>query len=158
MDAPQSTLEIAPIEQALRLLDDQLRIVWNPMCVASRPGYIDATGKVSPPVYDGRWEIVRLQGHIDPNPVVVWIWGTELGPDRPYRAVDWSLVEFMRQWDASNREVIDAHLAIRQAEEREREHQRVTAQEGVIETLHRAATDKLHGRELWHVPVQLISS
>jgi hypothetical protein len=80
MDAPQSPVEIAPIEQALRLLDDQLRIVWNPMCVASRPGYIDAHGKVSPPVYDGRWEIVRLQGHIDPNPVVVWIWGTELGP------------------------------------------------------------------------------
>jgi hypothetical protein len=158
MDAPQSPVEIAPIEQALRLLDDQLRIVWNPMCVASRPGYIDVHGKVSPPVYDGRWEIVRLQGHIDPNPVVVWIWGTELGPARPYRAVDYSLVEFMRQWDTSNREVINAHLAIREAEEREREQQRANAQEGVIETLHRAATDKLHGRELWHVPVQLISS
>src|SRR3954471_3031712 len=127
MDAPQSAVEIAPVEQALRLLDDQLRIVWNPMCVASRPGYIDALGQVSPPVYDGRWEIIRLQGHIDPNPVVIWIWGTELGPARPYRAVDYSLVEFMRKWDASNREVIDAHLAIREAEERDREQQRATA-------------------------------
>lgn len=157
MDAPQSEVEVAPVEQALRLLDDQLRIVWNPKCLVSRPGYIDAVGNVSPPLHEGRWQIVRLQGYIDPNPTVIWTWGSELGPERPYRAVDYSLVEFMRQWDASNRRVIDEHVAIREAEERARKKEREAAHEGVIETLHRAATDKMHGRELWHVPIQLTS-
>lgn len=157
MDAPQSVHEVAPIEQALRLLDDSIRIIWNPACFLSRPGYIDAEGHVSPALYDGRWQIVRLNGLIDPHPTVIWTWGSELGPERPYRPVDWSLVEFMRQWDSSNREVIQNHIALREAEEREKAYLSAQAQEGVIETLHRAATDKLHGRELWPVTTQLTS-
>lgn len=157
MDQPQSVHEVAPIEQALRLLDDSVRIVWNPACFLARPGYIDVTGQASPPLHDGRWQIVRLNGLIDPHPTVIWTWGSELGPERPYRPVDWSLVEFMRQWDSSNREVIESHVALREAEERERAYQQAQANEGVIETLHRAATDKLHGRELWPVATQLTS-
>lgn len=157
MDQPQSDFEVRPVEQALRFLDDQLRIVWNPSCYLSRPGHIDVNGKVSPPLFDGRWQVIRLNGMIDPNPTVIWTWGSELGPERPYRPVDYSLVEFMKQWDASNREVIESHLALREAEERERKYQEAQSNEGVIETLHRAATDKLHGRELWPVTTQLTS-
>lgn len=138
-------------------MDDSVRIIWKADCFMVRPGFIDVLGNVSEPLFDGRWQVVRLNGLIDPHPTVIWTWGTELGPARPYRPVDWSLVEFMRQWDTSNREVIQNHLALREAEEREREYVRKQADEGVIETLHRAATDKLHGRELWPVSTQLTS-
>lgn len=157
MEQPQGDFEIRPIEQALRLLDDRLRIVWNPQCYLARPGHIDVYGKISQPLWAGRWQVVRLEGLIDPHPTVIWTWGSELSPERPYRAVDWNLVEFFRQWDSANRDVIEQHVALREAEERQKAKHEEEIVEGRKEVFHRVATDKLRGRELWPVETNLLS-
>jgi hypothetical protein len=44
VDAPQSRDEIDPIEAAIRGIDDQLRIRWNPRSYITVPGGFDVYG------------------------------------------------------------------------------------------------------------------
>lgn len=123
MDAPQSRDEIAPIEKALRQLDDRLRIEWEPRAVMVKRGGYTAEGKVIDPVYDGRWKVV-IKG--DPNRTAMWREDSLVtyvttpvtmgsGADRihamtadgPYMPVGWWLVEHMQSWDRANRDAVN---------------------------------------------------
>ena len=118
--APQSWAEVGPVEAALRLLDDGLRIVWEPRAVMVKRGNYDANGRIVNPTYEGRWKIVKVG---DPNRTALWredalvtyvttpvtIGGGDrkvhaMTADGPYAPVgDW-VVEHMRSWDRANRE------------------------------------------------------
>lgn len=100
--APQSWREeVAPIEQACQLLDDRIRIVWNPIAYLARPGAFDAHGIAIPAVYEGRYQVV-VPGALDGELVALHTLGNELGPHKPYRAVGPWLVDFLQQWDTQN--------------------------------------------------------
>ena len=100
--APQDwAQEVAPIEQACRLLDDRIRIVWNPIAYLARPGAFDAHGKTIPPLYEGRYQVV-VPGALDGQLVALHTLGNELGPHKPYRAVGPWLIEFLQRWDTQN--------------------------------------------------------
>lgn len=92
---------MAPIEQACRLLDDRIRLVWNPIAYLARPGAFDAFGVAIPPAYEGRYQVV-VPGSLDGELVALHTLGNELGPHKPYRAVGPWLVEFLQQWDTQN--------------------------------------------------------
>lgn len=123
--APQSWVdEVAPIEQACRLLDDRIRIVWNPIAYLARPGVFDALGTAIPPLYEGRYQVV-VPGTLDGELVALHTLGSELGPHKPYRAVGPWLVEFLQRWDTQNvhqaeamrQAVAESDAANRRAEE-----------------------------------------
>ena len=118
--APQSWAEVGPVEAQLRLLDDAIRIEWEPRAVMIGRGSYDANGKAVDPKYRGLWKVIKLG---DPNRTATWrdhaiityvTVPTTIGSgakkvhamqaDGPYAPVgDW-LVEHMRSWDRANRE------------------------------------------------------
>lgn len=95
---PQSPTDVDPIERELRLLDDRLRIVWNPRAFLACPGSFDAQGNAIPPRYDGRWQVILLNG--DPTPPIIYTVAED--GQKAYRPVGPGLVTFMRLWDAQN--------------------------------------------------------
>jgi hypothetical protein len=136
MDAPQSRAEVDPVEQSLRLLDDALRIEWEPRAVMVKRGGYDARGKVINPVYDGRWKVVKKH---DPFRTAMWredslvcyltapmVTGSgeakvhALTADGPYAPVGEWVVELFRSWDRANRAFVDARLKERLDEENAR--------------------------------------
>lgn len=113
MDAPQSRLEVDPVELLLRTIDDRLRIRWNPRSVVTRPGYFDVYGKAVGAQYDGRWE-VHLDGKEESIYQLKW---DGAGADA-YRPVGEWLVEFMRKWDRANVHWMEEMKQMMEEEER----------------------------------------
>lgn len=114
MDAPQSPADVRPVEQALQQLDALLTIRWNPHAYLCTPGSYDVYGHLIPARYDGRWQVVR-------NGEVVYTLAWDGEGQKAYRPVGWWLVDFMRQWDAANRNVLAEIQKMRDAETAERE-------------------------------------
>ena len=128
MMAPQSRDEVDPVERRLRVLDDRLRIEWEPKAVMAKRGGYDAFGRVISPTYDGRWAI-RLKGDpyrtttYRPDTLITYVTKpvevgsgttkiTAMSADGPYAPVgDW-LVEVMQSWDRHNREAMMRASAI----------------------------------------------
>lgn len=128
MDAPQGRDEVEPVERALRLLDDAIRIEWEPKAVMAKRGGYDAMGRVISPVYDGRWAI-RKKGDpyrttsYRPDSLIAYVTQpvtvgsgrekmTAMQQDGPYAPVgDW-LVEVMQSWDRHNRAAMERASAI----------------------------------------------
>jgi len=115
MTQPQSDAEIAPIVARLRELDPLLSIRWNPTSRMVQPPHFDATGKPYAPKYEGRWEVMREQGHgLEPGIVYVVRFDGSAGltndgrpVDDTYRPVGWWLVEYMQRWDAAQRHFLE---------------------------------------------------
>lgn len=119
MDAPQSPADVLPVETDLRRLDDRLRIVWNPSAFLACPGSFDASGNAIPARYDGRWQVIILNG--DPIPPIIYTLAEEGAGRKAYRPVGSWLVAFMQQWDTAN--VHRAHaIAAMQAAEAQAKH------------------------------------
>lgn len=155
MDAPQSRVEIDPIEAAIRALDEQLRIRWNPRSYITVPGGFDVYGNAIRPHYDGRWEVIRLVGRQDgarevgeEQYVVVYQvrWDGE-GLER-YRPVGWWLVEFLRTWDRQNVLWMEEQKRMLDEEERATRHRDTQENEELEESLSRHGRDELH-MEQW---------
>ncbi|MDB4876459.1 MAG: hypothetical protein JWM41_2905 [Gemmatimonadetes bacterium] len=118
MLAPQSDDEIRPIVDELRLLDARLDVRWNPTKIVTQPGRYTELGKLIPPKYDGRWEVILYdspdRGHAGFHPergytvlgtiteydrqggVLCWVSGGAYAP------IDARLLEVMRSADAQN--------------------------------------------------------
>lgn len=125
---PQSRDEVEPVERQLRLIDDAIRLEWEPKAVMTKRGGYDAMGRVINPVYDGRWAIVkkgdpfRTQSYRPDSricfvtaPVTIG-YGTKqitaMQEDGPYAPVGEWLVTVMRSWDEHNREAMQEASAI----------------------------------------------
>ncbi len=151
-DAPQSREEVEPVERALRLLDDDLRIEWEPLAVMTKRGGYDARGKVINPVYDGRWAVVKKGDpyrttSYRPDTRVCFVTApvtvgsgtkqiTAMQEDGPYAPVGWWLVDVMRSWDRANREAMNEAGAILDAlNERQDAAALVAGQDGEAERL-----------------------
>jgi hypothetical protein len=99
--APQSDDEVRPIELALRQqLDDRIRIKWDPRALITRPGAIDATGKVIPPEHEGRWTVV-IERPGEPDHCIYLVRWDGTG-NEAYRAIGPWLIDFMHLWDRQN--------------------------------------------------------
>lgn len=59
MLAPQSDSEVRPVVDALQRMDALLDVRWNPEAVMLAKGSYSELGKLIPPTYDGRWQIIR---------------------------------------------------------------------------------------------------
>jgi hypothetical protein len=102
LSGPQDfVLDVLPIQTAIQRLDPNLRIVWNPHAYLVRPHALDDYGQAIPAQYAERWQVVTT-GRRDGQPTIVHTLGDELGPDKPYRAVGWWLVDFLQMWDRAN--------------------------------------------------------
>lgn len=140
--------DVQPIQDALQAsLDAGLLILWNPVARLCRPGSYDVYGHAIPATYEGRWQVGKV-GALDGEFTVIHTLGSELGPDRPYRAVGWWLVDFLREWDTKNVETIkkiQATLAANDALDAARQSAQEQQQE---EDTHRYAVDRL-GMQQW---------
>lgn len=104
--APQDwAAEVLPVEHDIQVtLDTRLRIVWHPKALIARPLVRSATGAIERPTeYAGRYQVV-IAGALDGELTALHTVGSELGPEKPYRAIGPWLVEFLRVWDAQNME------------------------------------------------------
>lgn len=138
MEQPQSQAEIAPVVAGLKALDQRLYVHWNPTSDAML--YASATR-----LHAGRWEI---RGLIEGKDELIWTWGSELGPDRPYRPLSDQTVEFFRTWDAANRNLI-AEFAIRRAQDELAElAKQQDIEDGRKELAARFATDELGAKDI----------
>lgn len=143
---PQGDADVRPVETALRQLDDRLRIVWNPQAYLICPGSFDATGKNIPARYDGRWQVIILNG--DPQPPVVYTLAEEGAGRKAYRPVgDW-LVPFMQRWDAQNVHRAQALASMYAAEDEARHSALVSHREAVLAAVDEHAF-QWSGRELF---------
>lgn len=138
MDAPQSRYEIAPIEAELKQLDARLYIQWNPNSDVVL--YHLGSARLNA----GRWEI---RGLIDGKDEMIWTWGSELGPERPYRPISDQTVEFFRTWDAANRNLIAEFERRRAVDDAVAAAKQIDVDEGRKELAARFATDELGARE-----------
>lgn len=59
MLAPQSLDEIEPVVSVLRGMDHLLSIIWEPKGKKISTGSYSVLGVASPPVYEGRWQVIR---------------------------------------------------------------------------------------------------
>lgn len=139
MDAPQSVAEIAPVEAELKKLDSRLYIHWNPNSDVVL--YHLGSARLNA----GRWEI---RGLIDGKDEMIWTWGSELGPDRPYRPISDQTVEFFRTWDAANRNLIAEFERRRAVDEAVAASKEGEVEEGRKEVAARFATDVLGARDI----------
>lgn len=117
---PQSDREIRPIVEALRAMDEKLDLVWNPKQHMLTPGSYSETGKLIPPEYDGRWNVIRHQTenlHPERGDYAVICVLSEprrqdgilyLTKDGPYAPVGEWVLELMRSADAQNQRTFKA--------------------------------------------------
>lgn len=107
---PQSEEEIAPVRDALRLLDPLLDLRWNAQAFVARYAGFDAKGNPSQPKYEGRWEVVRFDTdrlHQERDFAVICTVaeidrtrGYPIMLDKgPYAPIGFWLVEYMQLWD-----------------------------------------------------------
>lgn len=147
MEAPQSAHEIAPFEAELRKLDDRLRIRWNP---TSEAVLYDATRTSGQTIRlnQGRWEIWITAGALDGKESLLWTWGSELGSHRPYRPITQQTVDFFREWDAAQRNLIAEFEKRRAWDEAIEAAKQAEIEDGRKEVAARFATDELGARDI----------
>lgn len=149
MLAPQSPADVLPVETALRTLDDQLRIVWNPTAFLACPGSYDALGHAIPARYDGRWQVVRLRSPGDPDPALIYTVAHDGEGRKAYKPVGPWLVAFMQRWDAANRHFAE-EMAKRHAEnDRLEAAAKVSRYEAEILEAAERSVAPLSGREMF---------
>jgi hypothetical protein len=117
-DAPQGEADVRPVVDAMQQrIDPLLDIRWEPRAVMVKRGGYDPMGKVSAPVYDGRWEIVHYDISVktaewrahtricfvtERVEVAAGLWA--MSADGPYAPVGMWLVDFLMQADKHNQE------------------------------------------------------
>jgi hypothetical protein len=142
---PQSPADVEPVEAELRLLDDRLRLVWNPRAFLATPGSFTAEGQPIPARYDGRWQVILLNG--DPEPPIICSLTEDGSAQKAYKPVGPWIVEFLRKWDSQN-----VHYATAMAEAWAADDQRRTAvlapNDAMLEDVERRAF-QWSGRELF---------
>lgn len=153
---PQSDRDIKPIIDRLRELDSLLNVRWNAEAILLEKGSYTETGKLIPPRYDGRWQVIRdlprgEESH-DGKPYTVICTVTEphreggilfMVKDGPYAPIGEWLLEYMHAADAANvrafSELRDRlwrqHEAI---EDREAQIDEAEAREGLDRVHHKA--------------------
>ena len=151
MDAPQSMDEVRPVVEALQQLDGLLDIRWNPKAFQLEPGSYSEFGKLTPPTYAGRWEVIRYQtpNLSDARDYCVLCTVTEpkdfdgilcLVDRGPYMPVGSWLVEYMRSADAANvRHMTDLRNKL-WAQDDAFQH----ADDAAAEAMDREALDRVH--------------
>lgn len=145
---------------ALHRLDSLLDLRWNPQALVMRHGQYDANGKVLPPIYDGRWEVVRrntphvggavFEGKRGDSDVAV-IYQVR-GPKEEYKPIGWWLVEFMQQWDSQQAHFRD-ELEKMRAQDAAEDEARLRGDDAAIEEIvHGIAFGLKHegGRSVWY--------
>jgi hypothetical protein len=112
--APQSKEEIRPIIESIQTIDRLLDIIWNPQAVLLEKGRYSEIGKLIPPIYDGRWQVIRHQTeNFHPERGDYAVICTLTTPERhdgilclthdgPYAPVGEWVIELMRSADAQN--------------------------------------------------------
>lgn len=111
---PQSQEEVGRIVRELRLMDPLLDILWNPKAILVEKGSYTETGKLIPPIFDGRWEVIRHQTenmHPERGDYAVICQLSQparqdgllyITKDGPYAPVGEWVLELMRSADAAN--------------------------------------------------------
>lgn len=143
MDAPQSPAEIEPIERKLRLMDDLLRIRWNPRSYVTRPGHFDAHGLAIPPAHEGRWEVIRLAA--DP-PILVYQVKHE--DSEGYKPIGEWLVQYMELLDRQNTHWMADLKKRYEEEERLEAHANQLADDVMRENVERTAINDFKHKHL----------
>lgn len=149
---PQSEREIRPIIEAIQAIDPKLDIIWDAKKVLIEPGSYSETGKLIPPIYDGRWDVIRHQTeNLHPERGDYAVICTLTQPDRqdgilflthdgPYAPVGEWVIELMRSADAQNvaqfRKIRDKLWAQHDAQER--------SNDDINEAEAREGLDKVH--------------
>lgn len=115
--APQSAEEIRPFVDALQRMDPLIDIRWDPKAVLLEAGSYSVFGKLVPPTYDGRWQVIRWQTPLSRTPtkdrsdfIIICTVGEytrkngilQILRDGAYEPVDDRLVELMRSADSHN--------------------------------------------------------
>ena len=120
--APQDwEQDVKPVEDELKKLDRNIRIIWNPKAFVTRPGHYDVSGKAVPPEYQPMYQLT-IPGKSDGVMTIVHTVGTEDALNKHYKPIGMWLVEFMRLWDSANvhrmnelRRLQDEEFAIKEA-------------------------------------------
>lgn len=152
MDAPQSWEEVGPVVRALQGMDGLLDIRWNPCAFVLDKGAYSVTGKLTPPTYAGRWEVIRYQTasrlHAEREYTVIC---TVTKPQEfggvlclvargEYMPIGEWLVDFMRSADAANvRHMTELRTKL-WAHDEVLDHARDSAEEAMA----REALDRVH--------------
>lgn len=150
---PQSDREIQPVIEQLRgNLDQLLNIVWNAQAILIAKGSYTETGKLVPPVYEGRWQVIRALPRNEQTPdrqhtVICTLTEPQrqdgllfMEKNGPYAPVgDWVL-ELMRAADAQN-----VRAFTERREKLWRQHNLLEEEEGKInEDEAREGLDRVH--------------
>lgn len=150
MQAPQSRDEVEPVIRALQRMDGLLDVIWNPQAKMTSRGAYSVTGKLTPPTYEGRWQVIRYQTEHTNSRRDYALICTVTAPidvdgirclqaDGPYAPVGEWLVALMQSADAAN---VRTFTALRE---------RLWAQDEKIEHEHDAAEEAMALESLDHV-------
>lgn len=149
---PQPDSEVRPIVAELQAIDPLLDIIWNPQAKMLSKGSYSELGKLVPPTYDARWQVIRYdspeQGHAGVHPERGYTVITDICEyveydgilcivsDGAYAPVDQRILRLMRSADAWQ---VDRHREIQQ--KLWRQNDAVEARDGALDEA--AAIDAL---------------